>query len=223
MTRVRLFPVFAIAVGTTILSGCASSSNPEPSVPLSSFAAVGSHAPTSTTVSGARSAVRALAVVSLADVATVRAPSQWQVSPFVGQPAPVYSPLDFISTASLITKCSSGSSGSECRTAHSWFEPDWTAPTDGVIVQWSEEQIPGSTLDTVPGKPVTIGGRPAKVWAGTATTACPPGTATELDAYISRAPTGDHFEMKACFGPDASSQDTTSVHTMMNSLLVLTP
>ena len=220
MTAIRQV---AIVLTIGILSGCAASATAEPSASRSAGRSVGSPVAASPTPTAPRSESGDLVVITLAGSATVQVPDHWHVIPFLGQPAPVYFPIDFISTTSLATRCTSGGFGRECSTAQNWFEPDWTAPSDGFVVLWAEAQIPGSTLDDLPGNPAAIGGHPGKIWTGTATTACPPGTSRELDAYVSRTPTSDRYEMNACFGPQASSQDEASVRSMLGSLRVLAP
>ena len=154
---------------------------------------------------------------SLAGLATVRVPGQWHLTAFRGESAPVYFPLDFVSTDQLPRVCP-GKITESCA-GKNGFPSGWKAPANGVLVLWSHAEFPtGPALAHVSGDVATIDGRPAKVRSGTATSACPPGAATEIDAYVSTAETGERFDMTACFGPHATADTHKSVRTMLYSL-----
>jgi hypothetical protein len=157
-------------------------------------------------------------LVSLAGWATLRVPRRWHVTAFRGEPAAAYIPLDFVSTEQLSRVCP-GKITQSCA-AENWFAPGWTAPEGGFLVLWAHAELPsGPALAHVSGHRATIDGRPAKVWSGSATSACPPDTATEVAASISTSDlSGERLDMTACFGPHASSDDHASVLAMLNSL-----
>jgi hypothetical protein len=204
----------AVAVLVPLLTACTSSTGSTRSISATTSTSV-------TSASGSATASDALGgstVVSVAGWATVSIPRQWHVTPFRGEPAPVYFPLDFVSTEKLPPMCP-GEITQSCA-ARNWFATGWAAPVGGVTVLWSHVEIPtGPTISNIDGRAATIDGRPAKVRSGAATSACLPGTATELDAYVSTsAQTGERFDMKACFGPHATRNDRASVIAMLNSL-----
>jgi hypothetical protein len=187
-------------------------------------ACVNSHSPTPTSrhVVSSFSTSHAVAagsvLVSLAGWATVRIPRQWRVTPFKGAPAPVYFPLDFVSTEQLPAACP-GHISSSCA-GQNWFAPGWTTPDGGVLILWAHAEFPsGPALAHVSGRRTTIDQRPAKVRSGPATGMCPPGTVAEIDAYISASGlTGERFDMRACFGRHSTSNDHTAVLAMFNSI-----
>jgi hypothetical protein len=152
---------------------------------------------------------------------TVEAPAEWFETPFHGELGSVVFPLVFLGTKAFSGPCASGPSQAAC-SANGWFPSDWTTPSNGVVVLWLETEFPDGDLSQLPGQPTVIDGRPAKVWSGKATSACPAGAATETDAYIppdAKAP-GVRVDMTACVGASASASDRADVQTMLESLRI---
>jgi hypothetical protein len=165
------------------------------------------------------------AEITLSSSATVRAPARWHTSTYRGEPATVYFPIRFLSTDPLTGPCTTGSQKAAC-TTQNWFPDGWRTPADGVILLWSHAEFPqvsGPALNHQPGRLTTIDHRAAKVWTGPATGHCPDGARTETDASVRQAAhshPGERFDLVACFGPTATSQDRSDVARMLHSLRV---
>jgi hypothetical protein len=127
---------------------------------------------------------------------------------------------------SLTGPCATGAAPAEC-TTRNWFPNDWQPPPHGVILLWTHAERPfGSALTTAPGKSTTIDHRPARVWSGPATSNCPSGTSSELDASVRAEPhsyPGESFNMTACFGSATTSQDREDVDHLLHSLQIRLP
>jgi hypothetical protein len=91
-----------------------------------------------------------------------------------------------------------------------------------VLLLWSHAEFPtGPGLSVLPGRPVVIDGRPAKVYAGPAMSECPAGASTEISAAILEAVhghPGQRFQLTACLGPQASAGDRRDISTMLATL-----
>jgi hypothetical protein len=159
---------------------------------------------------------------SLAGLATVQVPARWFATRYRGAPATVYFPLVFFSTQKLTGPCFASRAPSRC-TSQSWFPASSTTPTHGVLVLWSHAEFPtaSSGIPNLPGRRVVIDHRAAKVSSGAATTSCPTGATTEIDAYV-RARVhgypGERFDMTACLGAQVSPADRDAVQRMLRSL-----
>jgi hypothetical protein len=162
--------------------------------------------------------------LSLSGWASIRAPASWDTTTYRGEPATVSFPLRFLSSGQLTGPCTTGSPKAAC-TTQNWFPDDWRTPADGVVVLWSHAEFPaaGSGLTHQPGRPTTIDHRAASVWSGPATSRCPSGAGTELDASVrevAHSSPGDRFDMTACFGQGVTPQDRSAVGRMLHSLRI---
>jgi hypothetical protein len=133
--------------------------------------------------------------------------------------------LRFWSSRRLGGPCAAGPPKLPCTTAN-WFADDWWTPADGVILLWSHIELPepaGVALTDKPGTPTTIDHRSAKEWTGPASPGCPAGAFTETDAWVNEvahSTSGDRFDLTACFGVTATSEDRSAVRRMLRSLHV---
>lgn len=105
------------------------------------------------------------------------------------------------------------------------FDQSWGAPADGIIVTWTEDQLPNPAwYRAAPGRNTTIGGHPAKLHAA-ATTGCDGmSTATGISAVIKTTRDSTQYgflRVVACIGPDAPASEEPSVYTMLASLTFL--
>jgi hypothetical protein len=156
----------------------------------------------------------------------VRVPRHWIITHFTGVPGTVYFPLDFISSARLPGACARGASPSSCA-GPNWFAPTWVTPAHGVLILWAHAEFPPSdpALVNLPGRRVTIDDRPAKLYSGRATDACPAHTDTEVDAFIrASGPNypGERIDMRACLGANVTQADRSRVTAMLYSLRIRT-
>ncbi len=179
--------------------------------------------PTSTSSGRAAAGVETL---SLAGWATVRVPRRWIVTRFMGVPATVYFPLDFVSSRPLPAACRGGASPFSCA-GPNWFAPSWTTPDRGVLILWARSEFPGRgpALANLPGHRVRIDHHAAKLYSGPATSSCPPGTRSEIDAFVHAAGPaypGERIDMDACFGANVAQADRARVRAMLASLRIRT-
>ena len=152
---------------------------------------------------------------------TVQAPAAWVETPYLGELGASVFPLAYLSTETLSGPCASGPKA-ECDDTGP-FPKTWTTPTGGVLLLWTEIE-PDVGISHITGTSTTIGGYPAKVRTGAATSWCAVEASTETDAYIDTGTLGDQtggrYDMTACFGAKASAKDHADVEAMLESLHV---
>ena len=149
----------------------------------------------------------------------MQAPRRWFATRFQGAPAPAYFPILFLSSQRLPPGCTPGPRTTESCQAQNWFAPRWRTPQDGVLILWAKAEYPGKgpSLSVYPGRSITIDHHHARLYSGPSTGSCPPGSSTEIQAWIQEfgpLHPGERFDSNACLGPHTPAQDRADVLTM---------
>jgi hypothetical protein len=222
--RLRLLAMsrrgFSAVLLVLLVAGCQSAS---PASPPASAPAANIGPPSHAAAAGTAPSDARWITLSLGE-ASVRAPAGWYTTPYRGELAPVYLPVRFLSTSRFTGPCATRNQNQSRCTTQNWFPSDWRTPADGVILLWSHAEFPttaGPTLSHLPGTRTTIDHRPAKVWNGPATSSCPGGAATEMDAEVREAAhsyPGERFDLRACLGPEATPQTRATLTHSLKTL-----
>jgi hypothetical protein len=145
---------------------------------------------------------------------TIRVPPAWLVTPFLGEPATVDFPLVHISTFKLAGPC--GSLVRAIQKTTDCFGHYWSVPPDGVLLAWSDVQIPGPTEYHVqPGRPMSIGRYRGKLNVDS------DAQGTQIDAAV-RVPGGhgEFIQMTDQVGPATPRATVTDTLLVLDSMLL---
>jgi hypothetical protein len=147
---------------------------------------------------------------------TIRYPSQWHLTDFLGAPATVMFPLAHLSSQPLTGPCASRQTSVQLST--DCFDATWPVPTDGVLIEWLKAEVPGSIQYQVArGRRTSIDGHRAKI----SSTSYEDG-GREITATIAASAKTDYtvMVMTARLGPRATSTVTHDVDRMLRSAVI---
>jgi hypothetical protein len=152
--------------------------------------------------------------VAKSEPLTIRIPPAWRVTPFLGQPATIDFPLMHISTFALGGPC--GSLVRSIQTRSGCFDHTWSVPPDGVLLAWSDVQIPGPTEYQVQqGRPISIGRYRGKLRVDS------DAQGTQIEAVV-RVPGGhgEFIRMTDQVGPAAPRAAVIDTLLILDSMLI---
>jgi hypothetical protein len=160
----------------------------------------------------------------LGNGARVVVPRAWQQIRYHGTPAPVAFPIVFLTDGRLVGRCVTGPTSEMC-TGQDWFAPQWTTPTDGVLLDWVHVSIPWPATDHhflpyVHAPRIMLAHRPAKI-VREPDSVCPDGAAYGIHAYVQQSRAGypgERLDMTACLGAQAPPVTRRAVMRMLHSL-----
>lgn len=153
---------------------------------------------------------------------TLIVPAGWDWQRSRGSPSVAGSNLIYVANQRLGPQCESLVRASCPRGAG--MPREWQVGHHEVVIVWSQRDLPTISVptDRVPGRKISIKGRPAWIKVGSAKSAsCPRGAVSSITATVdveSSAYPALRYVMTACLGAAASARDRGLIYGMLRSL-----